>query len=855
MNETNREFLKSKKIPNLKYPHLLDPSFQKKISLKKEFQSPYVSKTSKIQNNNAKGLLCSDTNEFELAPHQEFSKAFLSKHTPYNGLLLYHGMGSGKTCSAIGIAEEFRQYHKYDMEQKKIFIIASPNVQKNFRRQLFNEDDLFQKKGKWKIKKSCVGNKILQELELTTLKTKEEVIKKMKSFIRKYYTFFGYDKFANVIQNLMKDEVASTNQIMTKKIKMKLRQLFSENMIIIDEVHNIRDIGATQQGKKVSEAIRTLVQYVKYMKLLFLSGTPMYNDPKEIVFLLNILHKNDGLSPISISQIFHKNGDLTEKGGELLLNAANGYISYVRGEDPYHFPFKIYPFEFEKEKSILNYMDEKGYPRVQFNEKPIETPIQFLDIYTTTLSEYQKEGYIHILQDMISKGFSRMAKNGTLQKYDFQDLEKMDSFSYTFLQVPLNALTLCIKDSNDRFVTGKDAMDVIGGINDKNYFIYNEGYENTFQMEKIQPYSSKIHAILQNIQNSDGIVLIYSQYLDSGLLPIAIALEEMGFSRVNSGAKNKNLLDNKKVKSLKYSMITGDKRYTQDNMEKELSIINKNTNKNGSLCKVVLISMAGSEGLDFKHLRQVHILEPWYNLNRIDQIIGRAIRYCSHKELPLEKRNSEIFLHGSVVQNNEQECIDMMIYRQSEKKAKKIGVIQKLLKSISVDCLINHSQKQYASLNQNIEIVLSNQKRIMYDIKDKENSSICDYGVCDYSCYNALNNEEYRENTSSYHYDHTFRENIISKVKQLFAKSHVYPLKDIVEHIETKKIKKIHIYRALEYLTNNMQETIIDKFSQKGYLTRIQDLYLFQREQSNTIMSSSEHMKPLTYKKQAVSYL
>ena len=69
-------------------------------------------------------------------------------------------------------------------------------------------------------------------------------------------------------------------------------------------------------------------------------------------------------------------------------------------------------------------------------------------------------------------------------------------------------------------------------------------------------------------------------------------------------------------------------------------------NLDGSMVKAILISQAGSEGLDFKFIRQVHIMEPWYNMNRIEQIIGRAVRNCSHKLLPFNKRNVQIFLHG-----------------------------------------------------------------------------------------------------------------------------------------------------------------------------------------------------------------
>ena len=85
----------------MKYPHIQDQQLQNKVYLKKEFQHFYESNAEKdIEQEDEKGVLCAST-EFELAPHQMFVKTFLSNNTPYNGLLLYHGMGSGKTCSAI----------------------------------------------------------------------------------------------------------------------------------------------------------------------------------------------------------------------------------------------------------------------------------------------------------------------------------------------------------------------------------------------------------------------------------------------------------------------------------------------------------------------------------------------------------------------------------------------------------------------------------------------------------------------------------------------------------------------------------------------------------------------------------
>ena len=91
------------------YPNLSDINFNIKIANKKEFsdtkyEGPDFSKTLKEQ---ADILANAD---FELQPHQAFVKNFMSFQTPYNSLLLYHGLGSGKTCSAIGVCEEMRDY-------------------------------------------------------------------------------------------------------------------------------------------------------------------------------------------------------------------------------------------------------------------------------------------------------------------------------------------------------------------------------------------------------------------------------------------------------------------------------------------------------------------------------------------------------------------------------------------------------------------------------------------------------------------------------------------------------------------------------------------------------------------------
>ena len=107
-----------------------------------------------------------------------------------------------KTCSAIGITEEFRKINKYNSNFKKIIIIASPNVQKNFKLQLFDKDKLIKQNKLWNLG-GCVGSSLLYELKDYDLNnmTKEKIISKINKIIDKNYSFYGYRTICKRIEN------------------------------------------------------------------------------------------------------------------------------------------------------------------------------------------------------------------------------------------------------------------------------------------------------------------------------------------------------------------------------------------------------------------------------------------------------------------------------------------------------------------------------------------------------------------------------------------------------------------------------------------------------------------------------
>jgi len=104
------------------YPHLDDPNFNIKITNKKEFDETQFPEKTKKDFKNIKSIsnkTCKNK-EFELSTQQMFVRNFMSFQTPYNSLLIYHGLGTGKTCSSINVCEEMRSYLKQIGIKKKL---------------------------------------------------------------------------------------------------------------------------------------------------------------------------------------------------------------------------------------------------------------------------------------------------------------------------------------------------------------------------------------------------------------------------------------------------------------------------------------------------------------------------------------------------------------------------------------------------------------------------------------------------------------------------------------------------------------------------------------------------------------
>ena len=106
------------------------------------------------------------------------------------------------------------------------------------------------------------------------------------------------------------------------------------------------------------------------------------------------------------------------------------------------------------------------------------------------------------------------------------------------------------------------------------------------------------------------------------------------------------------------------------------------------------------EGVSLTAVRQVHIIEPYWNRSRLDQVIGRASRFCSHKDLDDEKRNVKVYIYVATAPNYENdvtvpETIDQYIQQLAVGKDKLIKIFERSIKEAAVDCSLNKNANVY----------------------------------------------------------------------------------------------------------------------------------------------------------------
>jgi len=230
-------------------------------------------------------------------------------------------------------------------------------------------------------------------------------------------------------------------------------------------------------------------------------------------------------------------------------------------------------------------------------------------------------------------------------------------------------------DANLREADEIEGDEMLEAVGDETYkeaivaaYEYLKKYKSQYlTLDKLEIYSPKYLAMINNIDSPDyrGLHLVYSQFRSmEGIGIFSLALEANGYAQFKikkTGVDSWELnMSEEEMGKPTYALYTG----TEDAEEREIirNIYNgmwdnipnniaaqlrrKSSNNNlGEIIKVLMITSAGSEGINLRNTRYVHIMEPYWHPVRVEQVIGRARRICSHKDLPQELQTVEVFIY------------------------------------------------------------------------------------------------------------------------------------------------------------------------------------------------------------------
>ena len=241
--------------------------------------------------------------------------------------------------------------------------------------------------------------------------------------------------------------------------------------------------------------------------------------------------------------------------------------------------------------------------------------------------------------------------------------------------------------------------------------------------DKLPKYSPKYNQVVSRIKKTPGNIFVYTEYRSlEGISVFQVVLKANGFApfllkKTDDGDYTQVYENEDDIPKPKYALWGGDpeisdiirKVYNNEwnelppGLVSHLKVTTK-TNLRGETLKVLLTTKTGAEGIDLKNVRQVHIIEPFWNPVRINQVKGRAVRVASHVELPPKERTVEIYTYISYItkehlktdrvinDDSDGKTSDQVLFNISARKLELMNDLLGLIKESSIDCSLNAAE-------------------------------------------------------------------------------------------------------------------------------------------------------------------
>jgi superfamily II DNA or RNA helicase len=837
------------------------------------------------------------------------------------------------TCAGIAIAEKFKPLvQKYNT---KIYVLLpGPLLKESWKDEL--------------ISQNCTGETYMKKIDKSMLIDQAEMDRLRKSAISQamqYYKFMSYKSFQKRVLGEKIVEKKEGTKVIYKKTEegeferdVAVDRIHSLNntLIIVDEAHNLT-------GNGYGEALMEVIRNSHNLKILLMTATPMKNLADDIVELVNFLRPVD--YPMERDKIFstEKNYEMRFKPGglEYFKKMASGYISHVRGSDPMVFAKRV--DKGEKPEGLLftnvtrcrmNKFQQKLYDDTaqEMAEDALDRKAEAIANFVFPALSNDKKSLIGVAgNDGISILKSQLKSypeqlNQLLAKEIFKNEKETDliyltpdgnSITGKILKTPhlktfstkfhktlkkLNRLYWGKKGPKTAFIYSNL---VTVGINVFEQILLQNGYlaydedSTTYQ---IQP-DTKCYYCGKTFKNHHS---INGDDVDN----------EKENDKVKNKTKNKEEELEDSASSTEYNkykhhkttsvvprhvfspatFITVTGKSTEDGAgetipEEKKKILNNAfnvfENREGKNIKFILGSKVMNEGISLRNIGEVHILDVYFNFGRVDQVIGRGIRWCSHYRLMTE---ANVFpfvnVYKYVVSLKEGLSSEEELYRKAELKYILIKKVERAMKEVAIDCPLNYQANIFKD---EIEKHKDCKEDLKENVKEEDRCpAICDYTKCEYKCENMKLNSEYydpsrriykeieKNNLDLTTFTTSFARSEIEfckkKIKSMYLINHMHLLTDIISFVKgsypEEKIDlfdEFFVYKALDELIpinqnelNSYKDTIVDKNNRNGYLIFVDKYYIFQPYDQNEdvpIYYRTKYVKPITQPISLYSYL
>jgi superfamily II DNA or RNA helicase len=595
--------------------------------------------------------------EIELKLYQKFVASFLDFRSPFRDILIYHGLGSGKTATAINVYNVLYNY----TPAWNVFLL---------------------------IKASLRDSTWIKELK--TFLTKEDINGRMFNI-----KFIHYDS-----PKADKDFIQAIREADSSK----------KPLYIFDEAHNfIRNVYnnlTSGTGKRAQIIYDYIVQEKKdndQARVILISGTPAINSPYELALIFNLLR------PDSFPRNENKFNDIYISAGNIkTLNPSTknmfqrrtlGLISYYTGATKDTFAEKkvIYknlimdPYQqevyevYEAIEAKLEAAKIKG----RTNDKTYKTYTrQACNFVFPVISEKvngekrPRPGQFRVSEldgSRILEGKTEKLKEELLSKEYVKDVELYMATINDFVTQTEEYFDNLNEQDIKNNHTLNDDIEIFKKEYKYKFNDFLKSKKKSMLFTKLYACSCKMTSALFYSLKSKGTILFFSNYVKmEGLQIFKLYLKYIGV------LEYKGSNDLEKTKDYhRFTEFHGD--ISMDVRTTNKDTFNLPENKDGKIIKYILLAPAGAEGISLMNIRQIHVLDPYWNEVRIEQLIGRGIRQCSHKALPMSERKVDVYRYKAIRENGKI-TTDQQVEELAREKQTLIDSFLKSVKETAVDC-------------------------------------------------------------------------------------------------------------------------------------------------------------------------